>query len=101
VKPNLDFAENKAQAQDAVYLMTAKRMGLPMADKSIHGWLVRNEFTEMDYSEEKKAIANEPPPATMGLGVPGPMDVVPGPGGGGKKPAPAKAPGGGRSAPAA
>lgn len=89
VTPNLDFADNKAQAQDAVYLMTAKNLGLPLSDESIHGWLERNEFTEMTYEEEQAAKEKEGPKLTTvgGLapgaarGVPaGGMDVLPGPG---------------------
>lgn len=100
VIPNLDFADNKAQAQDAVYLMTAKNMGLPLAAKSIHTWLSRNEFTELTYEDEMKEKEKEPPSVGPGLGTPGVagvagkgMDVLPGPGkvrapAAGAKPAP-------------
>lgn len=69
VQPNLDFAENVANAQDSVYLMTAKNMGMPYAKRSIHGWLARNNFTEMAYEEELSSINSEPP--TEMLGTPG------------------------------
>lgn len=74
VKPNLDFASDPAQAQDAVYLMTAKKLGLPLAEKSVHGWLKRHDFTDMDYEAEKDLI-DEEPPDVMGLGTPGSAGV--------------------------
>lgn len=79
VTPNLDFMEDTANAQDAVYLMTAKNMGMPLSKPSIHGWLQRNDFTTMTYEDEVQAIADEPPDpvATPGAGMPGgPQDAL-------------------------
>jgi hypothetical protein len=83
VKPNMDFADDPAQAQDLVYLQTAKNMGLPISERSVHGWLKRREFTEMDYEEEKALVDKETPsivPPSGGVrGVQSPQG---GPGGG-------------------
>lgn len=70
VTPNLDFAEAAVQAQDLVYLMTGKRMGAPLSNESIHGWMERSGFTDKTYEEEQEAIDKEPPPVVMG-GTPG------------------------------
>lgn len=77
VQPNMDFADDAANAQDAVYLMTAKGMGMPISNESIHGWLARKDFTNLTYEEEKAKLDAEPP-AQMGLGTPG-VAGVPGP----------------------
>lgn len=87
VYPNIDFAEVMVQAQDAVYLMTAKRLGLKLSDKSIHGWMERSGFTDMTEEEEQAALDKEGPSLVGGLpgvaGVAGPADqLAPG----GKKP---------------
>lgn len=82
VKPNLDFAENIAQAQDLVYLMTGKNMGAPLSRESIHDWMARNDYTAMNFEEEETAIDSEPPTLT-GLGTPGVAGIMPG---GAKKP---------------
>jgi hypothetical protein len=62
VQPNMDFADDPAQAQDLVYLMTAKNMGLPMSKKSIHGWMQKREFTDLSYEEEQTELDKEPAP---------------------------------------
>lgn len=76
VTPNLDFAESHVQAQDLVYLMTGKRMGAPLSTKSIHGWMERSGFTDMNYEEEQTELEGEPVPtlATGARGVPGGPD---------------------------
>jgi hypothetical protein len=76
VNPNMDFADDPAQAQDLVYLMTAKGLGLKISDRSIHGWMAKREFTEMSYEEEQAAMDDEPklvpPSGVRGVrGVPG------------------------------
>lgn len=64
VTPNLDFAEESVDPQGLDTLMSAKQKGLPLSAKSLHGWLKKNEFTELEYDEEMKLIAEEQ--ATMG-----------------------------------
>lgn len=69
VKPNLDFVDDPAQAQDLTYVMTAKKLGLPWSEESIHAWLKRKEWTALTYDEEKKRLDAEPP--DINLGTPG------------------------------
>lgn len=78
VTPNLDFAESHVQAQDLVYLMTGKKMGAPISTKSIHAWMERSGFTDMNYEEEQKELEGEPQPTlNTGRGVPGgPTDAL-------------------------
>lgn len=71
VKPNLDFADAHVQAQDLVYMMTAKKLGAPLSLPSIHGWAERSGFTDMTYEEEQKAMEDEPQLGLNGLGTPG------------------------------
>ncbi len=75
VQPNMDFADNVAQAQDAVYLATAKNMGFPLSAQSMHDWAARNDFTTMTFEAEKDQIDSEPPPMP-GLGTPGVAGTV-------------------------
>lgn len=82
VKPNMDFADDPAQAQDLVYLQTAKNMGLPLSERSVHGWLKKREFTTMEYEAELALKDKETPmlvppsgglrgaPAGPGAGMP-------------------------------
>lgn len=76
VTPNLDFADDPAQAQDLVYVQTAKNMGLPMSERSIHGWLKKREFTVLSYEEEKAEIDKEPPPLVPPPTIPGSRGVA-------------------------
>lgn len=82
VKPNMDFADDPAQAQDLVYLQTAKNMGLPLSEKSVHGWLKKREFTTLEYEEEKRLKDQEEPsivPPSGGVrGVDGPASTASG-----------------------
>src|ERR1035437_1613256 len=79
VTPNLDFAELIVQAQDSVYLLTAKKLGLPLSTESIHGWCERSGFTDMTYEEEKAALDKEPPSAIGGTpGLAGVTGAAPG-----------------------
>lgn len=76
VTPNLDFADDAAQAQDMVYMQTAKNMGFKISDESIHEWARRREFTRMTFAEEKVAIDKEPPPLVPAPTVPNARGVA-------------------------
>lgn len=82
VQPNKEFADSMAVAQDINFLMQAKALGAPISSRSIHGWLVDNDFTVMTFDDEMEEIQSEPPPVgllggTPGLaGVPGPKTLV-------------------------
>lgn len=75
VTPNLDFADDAAQAQDLVYIMTAKNMGLPYSEESIHAWMKRREFTGKTYDEELLARDKEKPLLVAPPTVPGSRGV--------------------------
>lgn len=75
VKPNLDFADAEAQAQDLVYMMTAKSQGLKLSHRSIHNWMKNNDFTSMTFEEEEEECKQEEPMTPM---VPGAKRGVPG-----------------------
>jgi hypothetical protein len=96
VTPNKDFVDDAAQAQDLTYLMTAKTMGAPLSNMSIHGWLEKREFTTMTYDEEM-AQKDKEGPDLPGLlpgvrGAPGAMKIP------GKAPIPGAAPRGAKVA---
>lgn len=75
VSPNLDFADDPAQAQDLVYVMTAKNMGLPLSEESIHEWMRKREFTNKTYTEELQARDQEKPLLVAPPTVPGSRGV--------------------------
>lgn len=52
VIPNLDFAEAKAAAADALSLTKAVAEGLPVSKKSLHRWAAEQDFTKLTYDEE-------------------------------------------------
>lgn len=68
VEPNLDFVDDATTAQDITYIMTGKSMGAVLSNKSIHGWLRKHEFTDMDYEDELSEIDNEGPALASKLG---------------------------------
>lgn len=60
VEPNLDFVDDGADANEVSLLMTAKATGgLPLADETIHSWLVKHEYTSKTWEEEKKLLDAE------------------------------------------
>ena len=66
VTPNLDFAEDELQSKSLVEYMTAKTMGAPISNKTIHGIMAKKGVTDLTYEEEVAEIdAEEPltPPA--------------------------------------
>jgi len=78
VKPNLDFADNEALAQDLVQLMSAKMLGAPISKKSIHDWMVKREFTKLTFEEEMDEVGGEEPMVAPTRGVGGPLGAGPG-----------------------
>lgn len=77
VTPNLDFADDPAQAQDLVYVQTAKNMGFPISEESIHAWAKKREFTVKTYEEELAARDKEEPLLIAPPTVPGARGVAP------------------------
>lgn len=61
VLPNTEFTNAAANAQELVYLMTARSMGAPLSMQSIHTTLRERNYTNMDYEEEKNLVEEEGP----------------------------------------
>jgi hypothetical protein len=61
VSPNLEFSNLELTGQDLVAFMTAKNMGAPISNASIHAMLVQRGITSLDYESELDAIEDEPP----------------------------------------
>jgi SPP1 gp7 family putative phage head morphogenesis protein len=52
----MDFADDPAQAQDLVYLETAKNMGLPLSEKSMHGWMQEARVSRTSRDVARKTV---------------------------------------------
>lgn len=61
VIPNTEFTNAASNAQELVYLMTARSMGAPLSMKSIHASLKDKGYTMMDYEEETSLVKKEGP----------------------------------------
>ena len=61
VIPNTEFTNAASNAQELVYLMTARSMGAPLSMSSIHTSLKDKGYTTMDYEEEKTLVKTEGP----------------------------------------
>lgn len=59
VTPNVEFADFELSGQEIVYLMTARSMGAPIANESIHNLMVERGITKLDYEAEMDLIAEE------------------------------------------
>ena len=72
VSPNLDFIDDTMDGRTAVEVMTAKNMGLPISNESIHQMMVEHGWTQKTFEEEKAIIDDEEPlvmPTTLGAPV--------------------------------
>lgn len=94
VKPNLEFSDAKEPPETVSLVMTAKQAGLPLSNKSIHAWLVKNGYTVETFEEEQKLLDQERTDAiengTAGLDLDPNAPAKPLPG---KKPPPPGKPG--------
>lgn len=79
VTPNLDFSDGGVDAATVNLVMDAKVKGAPLSLKSIHQWLRRHEFTELEFEEEQEQILEE---KTSGVDASGTTDVDVDPAGG-------------------
>lgn len=59
VLPNTEFTNAASNAQELVYLMTARKMGAPLALQSIHQSLKDKGYTMMEYEEELRLVRKE------------------------------------------
>lgn len=70
VTPNLDFANLQMEGQNLVQLMTAKKLGAPLSQESIHQLMVSRNLTTKTYDEEQALLDNEEPLPGTGTGLP-------------------------------
>ena len=61
VTPNTEFTNAASNAQELVYLMTARSLGAPLSMRSIHTSLKERGYTQMEYDEEMKLVKKEGP----------------------------------------
>lgn len=61
VTPNTEFTNAASNAQELVYLMTARSLGAPLSMRSIHTSLKERGYTQMEYEEEMKLVKQEGP----------------------------------------
>jgi hypothetical protein len=59
ITPNLEFSDFEMSGESLVKLMTARTMGAPISLESIHGRMVDQGLTKLDYETEKDKIAEE------------------------------------------
>lgn len=59
VTPNLEFVDFELTGQDWMQFVSAKRMGLPISDRSMHTALQQRGLTTMSYEDELDEISKE------------------------------------------
>ena len=59
VLPNLDFVDDALAGEELVKLMTAKSLGAPISQESIHALMQEHGLTEKTYQDEIAAIQAE------------------------------------------
>jgi hypothetical protein len=70
VVPNLDFAEDSFNAQQALNLMQAKREGLPLSALTIHTKLRGQDYTDMTFEDEMAQMQLEKEQGVLDLLLP-------------------------------
>jgi hypothetical protein len=61
LQTNLDFANQEMDGRTLVDIMTAKQLGAPLSNESIHKLLQNKDMTEMTYEDELAEIEDEAP----------------------------------------
>lgn len=59
VEPNLEFSSTLVTGQDAMQLMQAKDLGLPVSYESLHAYMVDRGITKFNFTEEMEKIKKE------------------------------------------
>ena len=59
VNPNLDFTEAPILGQELREFITAKKMGVPISNKTLHELLRRRQITSLTFEEEMELLNNE------------------------------------------
>lgn len=65
VDANLDFADDELESRSLVEYMTAKTMGAPISNRTIHSLMARKGVTDLDFEEEIVEIDGEEPLITI------------------------------------
>jgi len=72
VTPNLNFTEADLNGETLVQIVTAKSLGAPLSEESLHEWMREQGFTKLEYEKElDKILSEEPMP---GKDIPSPAD---------------------------
>ena len=61
VTPNTEFTNAAQNAQELVYLLTARGLGAPLSMQSIHALMKERSYTDLDYETEKALVEQEGP----------------------------------------
>lgn len=61
VIPNTEFTQQPFLPADLVALVTAKKLGAPISDETIHTIMMERGMTELDYETEMQKISEEAP----------------------------------------
>lgn len=69
VMPNLEFEDEEMTGKDLIDLMSAKSMGAPLANETIHTLMQEKGLTEKSYEEELEMIQEEQPLVVGGSGA--------------------------------
>ncbi len=79
VAPNLNFGDVQAKPDEVVKLQSAKNMGAPISDETVHDYMRTGGLTNKDYQEELDAMDEDPErgPASQNPDGPGPNDTNP------------------------
>lgn len=67
VVPNLDFTDERMEPKSLVELTSAKTMGAPIADKTIHDRMRERGLTDLEYEDELQLIEEEEPRGASGV----------------------------------
>lgn len=65
VEPNLEFEDTEMSGKDLIDLVSAKSMGAPLANETIHDIMVAKGMTEKSFEDELAMLQDEEP-LTMG-----------------------------------
>ena len=60
IKPNLEFAENVNVGDDVVKLITARNMGAPISEQTLHELISAKGLTKYDYQKELELMLEKP-----------------------------------------
>lgn len=61
VTPNLDFTNDEVNGKTLIDIMSAKALGAPISEESIHNWITENGLSTLSYEDELALINGEEP----------------------------------------